>query len=481
MKLRPHFGDLSCESRYRTSDGTAFYSSLLNFTRLCRFKDFHLRLSNSQSPSVLKRFVNRVTNNIPVLPPNPSKRPTTARLLREPHRRNKRDFNRSIVCARGIREDCPPPNIGNRHGPVRITRIELCEFLLCFEPNPFPPLPHFNSEAFAMLWNIFEDDFVQQDGNRIEVASKGVGTYAKSFKWYRASPGKWVDYERLCSRASPHRLVGGLGQRAAGGEILGHGGIIPVGKVGDEIEERAAKLHGVVEQRRVGPRRAEAFAAFDAHARQPFVRRPPEHLPAHRRHELRRALCIRRVRPERRTNDRPASRQRPPRPPDVQGGNMPMANGFLPPRMRRDAPDRQVDFDEALGGGLGHLRPRILTWNGNLTSRLEASWPHFRIGDRRTEQAEVWHLRKRDCEKSIAFVSKAFPQFHQKPSKNIPSDQTPIGLRFGAPVRILSGKLHNGDNTCLFQERAEAAPVLRELQMQAPAHDSSPHAIPVAS
>jgi hypothetical protein len=65
--------------------------------------------------------------------------------------------------------------------------------------------------------------------------------------------------------------------------------------------------------------------------------------------ERRRAVFIRRVRPQRRTNHRPARCQRSPRPPDVQRGNMPVPDGFLAPRVRGDALDRQVNFDEAFG------------------------------------------------------------------------------------------------------------------------------------
>src|SRR5206468_3474396 len=48
-------------------------------------------------------------------------------------------------------------------------------------------------------------------------------------------------------------------------------------------------------------------------------------------------------------NHGPTCRQRTPRPPDVQGGNMTVPNGFLSPRVLRDPPDWQVNFDEAFG------------------------------------------------------------------------------------------------------------------------------------
>ena len=42
-------------------------------------------------------------------------------------------------------------------------------------------------------------------------------------------------------------------------------------------------------------------------------------------------------------------RQRSPRPLNVQRENVPMPNGFLPPRMRRDALNREVHFNEVFG------------------------------------------------------------------------------------------------------------------------------------
>src|SRR5213593_3642547 len=56
----------------------------------------------------------------------------------------------------------------------------------------------------------------------------------------------------------------------------------------------------------------------------------------------------RRIWPERHANHCPASRQRPPCPPDVQCGNVAVPDGLLPPRVRRDPADGQIDLDEAL-------------------------------------------------------------------------------------------------------------------------------------
>ena len=65
--------------------------------------------------------------------------------------------------------------------------------------------------------------------------------------------------------------------------------------------------------------------------------------------EHRRTIRLTGIRPECCANYRPAGRQRASRPPNVQGGNMPMPNGLLAPRMSRNAFDWQVNFYEAFG------------------------------------------------------------------------------------------------------------------------------------
>jgi len=54
----------------------------------------------------------------------------------------------------------------------------------------------------------------------------------------------------------------GLRERAAGGEKFGHGGAVPIGKVGDEVEQGAAELEGVFEERGLLPGFLEPFAAL---------------------------------------------------------------------------------------------------------------------------------------------------------------------------------------------------------------------------
>src|SRR5260370_30947732 len=60
--------------------------------------------------------------------------------------------------------------------------------------------------------------------------------------------------------------------------------------------------------------------------------------------EILRALRVVGIGDERSEHHRPARRQRPPRPPDVQRGDVPMPNRLLPSRLLGDFLQRQSDF-----------------------------------------------------------------------------------------------------------------------------------------
>ena len=62
------------------------------------------------------------------------------------------------------------------------------------------------------------------------------------------------------------------------------------------------------------------------------------------------ALLVAGIIDQLRKDDRPRRRQRPPRPPQMQSGRMPMPDRFLPRTGRIDGIQRQGDFDELAGG-----------------------------------------------------------------------------------------------------------------------------------
>ena len=90
-------------------------------------------------------------------------------------------------------------------------------------------------------------------------------------------------------------------------------------------------------------------AAFLAQHGLAFMGGPLAHQFLRNQRERGGTIRVGRVGPQGGADDRPTRRQRPPRPPDVQRGDVPMPNRLLPPRVRRDALDGQVNFDEAFG------------------------------------------------------------------------------------------------------------------------------------
>jgi hypothetical protein len=65
--------------------------------------------------------------------------------------------------------------------------------------------------------------------------------------------------------------------------------------------------------------------------------------------EFRRTIVLNRVGPESGTDHCPAGGQRASGPPDVEGGDVAVADRLLPAGVGADALDGQIDFDEALG------------------------------------------------------------------------------------------------------------------------------------
>ena len=68
------------------------------------------------------------------------------------------------------------------------------------------PLPHLRTsrrESLAIFWDVFEDDLVQQNGDRVEVAGKCIRTYAQRFKRNGAAAGEWVHDEGTRAGRSP--------------------------------------------------------------------------------------------------------------------------------------------------------------------------------------------------------------------------------------------------------------------------------------
>ena len=77
--------------------------------------------------------------------------------------------------------------------PSGVFGVELGQFLLGFLPYPLAPFADFIGEALAVFGDVFEDDLVEQDGDGIEVAGKGVRAHAQRFERDGAAAAKRVN------------------------------------------------------------------------------------------------------------------------------------------------------------------------------------------------------------------------------------------------------------------------------------------------
>ena len=115
-----------------------------------------------------------------------------------------------------------------------------------------------------MLGNVFQNHLIEQDGNRIEVGRKGIRPDAQRFKGNGATTREGIHDQRARAGRAAKRLMRRQREHTASGEEFGDGGIIPIREVGDEIEERAAQLQGVIEELRILAGSFKPFAALGA-------------------------------------------------------------------------------------------------------------------------------------------------------------------------------------------------------------------------
>jgi hypothetical protein len=116
----------------------------------------------------------------------------------------------------------------------------------------------------AEFWNVFDGDLVKQHRNRVKITSKGIGTHAHGFDRNGAASAKRIYDERAATGGSAQGFVRCLRKCAACVEEFAIGGVVPVGKIGNEIEESTAELDRVIEKSRFLPRIFEADPALRA-------------------------------------------------------------------------------------------------------------------------------------------------------------------------------------------------------------------------
>lgn len=155
-------------------------------------------------------------------------------LLGQPERADQWDFR---AAAGAFALDGARPEVGDGRRAVGVRRVELGQFLLRFVLDPVTPCADLIGEALTVLRDVFEHDLVEQDGDGIEVARKGIRAHAQGFERDGAAAGERVDDERPGTGRAAQRLVPGLGERAAGVEIFADGRVVPIGEVRDEVEQ----------------------------------------------------------------------------------------------------------------------------------------------------------------------------------------------------------------------------------------------------
>src|SRR5207302_8828422 len=81
----------------------------------------------------------------------------------------------------------------------------------------------------------------------VEVAGECVRTHAQRFERNGAAAGERVRDKRAGAVPAAERLVSGLSESAARLKVFADGGVVPVGEVGDEVQQRLAQLDTDIE------------------------------------------------------------------------------------------------------------------------------------------------------------------------------------------------------------------------------------------
>src|SRR5207247_9836759 len=116
------------------------------------------------------------------------------------------------------------------------------------------------------------------------------------------------------------------------------------------------------------------------------------------------AIGIARIGPKGRADDRPTRRQRPPRPPDVQRGDVPVADRLLPPRVRGDAGDGEFDFDEAFGEFGHRAYHNQSAWIVSTSARISSTLANAA----RACSLETWGFRRLTSAASFSTLAFGF-------------------------------------------------------------------------
>ena len=236
FQLLANSGNLGRESRYRTRDGPTCNGSIFHVRILFRLKYLKQGLANLDNLSICKSLFDNLDFDLAIRVSNPSQRLLVATLLGEPQRTKHWHFNRNLALARRFGKDRASPNESN--GVLVLGG--LVEFPDCLDKplsGNIAPLSKFFGEFVLITGDELKNDFVQQHWQWIEVRREDICPDSNTFQRYGTTACKRIDDHRNGTTLRTNRLVGRLCECSTGFEVVGHGRVVPVGEVGDEVQQ----------------------------------------------------------------------------------------------------------------------------------------------------------------------------------------------------------------------------------------------------
>ena len=92
------------------------------------------------------------------------------------------------------------PDIGHRGGAVGTPEVEILQLLRGALADPLAPLPYFIRETLTVLWDVLQDNLIQEHGYGVQVAGESLSTNPERFKWNGPSACEWIDDQRPSAR-----------------------------------------------------------------------------------------------------------------------------------------------------------------------------------------------------------------------------------------------------------------------------------------
>ncbi len=196
-----------------------------------------------------------------------------------------------------------------------------------------------------MPWDVLEHDLDDQAGDGVQIAREGLAAEPQCLERDRTAAGEGIHHQRCLLRISR------LHQRPAHSRYV-------------RLAERSQFAKSAMNRSSALRRSSSVLPGWHPHRGQE---------PAGLRLELSRAERIARVRQEKPEEHRPTRRQRPPRPPEVEGAWVPVPDRLLPRRVPRHLRDRKIALRQAFAFFRDHVLPRLTSFRKHRIARRRLS------------------------------------------------------------------------------------------------------------